>query len=427
VAFTNDRYGWTAKEFEVVGWRFYANQDAGDLRVNLELRETSSAAFDWTAEESAIIGNNTNLPSPFAAQTVGMSVVSEVRVFREKVTSVIKITTTASEVNFIDRVEVEGKLSSAASFIPIGSGALGVYEWVDVTSDYYDLRARSISQLGVKSSWSTVSNFQVAGIIDPPDNVTGLSADLNGSTINLNWAALGSLDLSYYLVRHALEESGATFGSATTAVPKVSRPATSVAVPTRAGTYMIKAYDKTGNGSAAYTSIVIPSAALETFTNNLTDVESPTFAGTKTGCSVTSSSLRITTTSPAPTSATYEFTGYIDTGAVRRVRSRVDINLVRLDSNSTNWDTMFSQSILWDSWTGLWDDWSGSSGIADVDVVAYISVTQQDPAGTPTWSAYQKIIAGDYYGRAFRFKVELASSAAGVTPSITGLTARVQY
>lgn len=495
VAFTNDRYGWTAKEFEVVGWRFYADQDGGDLRVNLELRETSSAAFDWSAEESAIISNNSNLPSPFAAQTVGLSVISEVRVFREKVTSVIKITTTASEVNFIDRVEVEGKLTSAASFIPIGSGALGVYEWVDVTSDYYDLRARSISQLGVKSAWSTVSNFQVAGIIDPPDNVTGLSADLNGSTINLNWNALGSLDLSYYLVRHALEESGATFGSATTAVPKVSRPATSVAVPTRAGTYMIKAYDKTGNGSAAYTSIVVPAAALETFATNPTDVESPTFTGTKTGCSVTSSSLRInnmtttaasgngsvatltfavqasapfpigstiivggvtpsayngtfvvtacttTTVSYASTAtgsqtvagritlalATYEFTGYIDTGAVRRVRSRVDINLVRLDSNSTNWDTMFPSNVLWDSWTGLWDDWSGSSGIADVDVLAYISVTQQDPAGTPTWSAWQKIIAGDFYGRAFKFKVELASAAAGVTPSITGLTARVQY
>jgi hypothetical protein len=495
VAFTNDRYGWTAKEFEVVGWRFFPDQDAGDLRVNLQLRETSEAAFDWTAEESAIISNNTNLPSPNAVQTVGMSVVSEVRVFREKVTSVIKITTSATEVNYIDRVEVEGKLSSASVFIPIGSGALGIYEWVDVTSDYYDLRARSISQLGVKSPWSTVSNFQVAGIIEPPDDVSGLSADLNGSTINLNWQALGSLDLSYYLVRHALEESGATFGSATTAVPKVSRPATSVAVPTRAGTYMIKAYDKTGNGSAAYTSIVVPAAALETFATNPIDVESPTFTGTKTGCSVTSSSLRInnmtttaasgngsvatltfavqasapfpigstiivggvtpsayngtfvvtacttTTVSYASTAtgsqtvagritlalATYAFTGYIDTLAVRRVRSRVDINLVRLDSNSTNWDTMFPSNVLWDSWTGLWDDWSGSSGIADVDVVAYISVTQQDPAGTPTWSAYQKIIAGDYYGRAFRFKVELASSAAGVTPSITGLTARVQY
>jgi hypothetical protein len=427
VAFTNDRYGWTAKEFEVIGWRFYANQDAGDLRVNLELRETSEAAFDWTAEESTIISNNSNLPSPNAVQTVGITVTAETRILREKVTSVIKISTSVSVENFIDRIEVEGKLSSSATWLPIGSGPVGIYEWNDVSSDYYDLRARSISQLGVKSPWTTVSNFQVSGIVTPPEDVSGFSSDLNGGTINLSWTPLGSLDLSYYLVRHALEESGATFGNATTAVPKVSRPATSVAVPSRSGTYMIKAYDKTGNGSAAYTSIVVPSAALETFANNLTDTESPTFTGTKTGCSVTSSELRITTTSPAPTSATYEFTGYIDAGAVRRVRSRVDVNVQRYNSNATNWDTMFDSSVLWDSWAGVWDDWSGSSGIADIDVVSYISVTQQDPAGTPTWSDWQKIKAGDFYGRGFKFKVELASDAAGVSPSITGLTARVQY
>lgn len=429
VALTIDRYGWSAKEFEVVGWSFFADGEAGDLRVRLELRETSEAAFDWFAEESAILANNTNLPSSYITQTVGLSLVYENRVYREKITSVIRITATVTDELFVDRVEIEGKLSSApaSAFVPIGSGPLGVYEWIDVTADYYDIRARSISQLGVKSAWNTVSNFQVAGISTEPDDVANLSANLNGGTLNLDWDALGSLDLSYYLVRHALEESGATFGSATTAVPKVSRPATSVAVPTRPGTYMIKAYDKTGNASSNYTSIVVPSAALETFTNNLTDTESPTFPGTKTGCSVTSSSLRITTTSPAPTSATYEFTGYIDTGAVRRVRSRVDINLVRLDSNSTNWDTMFPSNVLWDSWPGFWDDWSGSSGIADVDVVSYISVTQQDPAGTPTWSAWQRFKAGDFYGRAFKFKVELISTTPGVTPSITGLTARVQY
>jgi hypothetical protein len=426
VALTIDRYGWSAKEFEVVGWSFFADGEAGDLRVRMELRETSEAAFDWDAEESAILANNTNLPSSYITQTVGLSVIYKTRVYREKVTSVIDITTTVSDELFVDRVEVEGKLSSAAEFMPLNSGPLGTYELLDVEADLYDIRARSISQLGVKSAWTTVLNFQVAGIILPPDDVANLSANLNGATINLDWDALGSLDLSYYLVRHSTAEAGATFGSATTAVPKVSRPATSVSVPTRPGTYMIKAYDKTGNGSASYTSVVVPAAALETFANNLTDVESPTFPGTKTGCSVVSSSLRITTTSPAPTLATYEFTGNIDTGAVRRVRSRIDIDLTRIDANSTNWDTMFPSNVLWDSWPGLWDDWSGSSGIPDVDVIPYIAITQQDPA-LNNWSAWQRFKAGDFYGRAFKFKVELISTTAGVTPSITGLTARVQY
>lgn len=60
VALTIDRYGWTAKEFEVVNWRFFIGSE-GDMRIAMALRETSAAAFSWTAEESEIIGNDTNL------------------------------------------------------------------------------------------------------------------------------------------------------------------------------------------------------------------------------------------------------------------------------------------------------------------------------------------------------------------------------
>ena len=59
-----DRYGWSSpyKEFEVVGWKFNNSSDAGDLRITLDLAETSSAAYSWSAEESAINGNNATFP-----------------------------------------------------------------------------------------------------------------------------------------------------------------------------------------------------------------------------------------------------------------------------------------------------------------------------------------------------------------------------
>jgi hypothetical protein len=60
VALTIDRYGWTAKEFEVVSWRFFIGSE-GDLRVALSLRETSEDAFAWDAEDTAITSNNTEL------------------------------------------------------------------------------------------------------------------------------------------------------------------------------------------------------------------------------------------------------------------------------------------------------------------------------------------------------------------------------
>jgi hypothetical protein len=179
-----------------------------------------------------------------------------------------------------------------------------------------------------------------------------------------------------------------------------------------------------GNASINSTSVVVPSTALETFTNNLSQTEHPTFGGTKTNCSVTSGELRITTTTSPPSTATYDFSTYIDTGAVRRVRSRIDINVNRFDVNAGLFDSLVGQ---FDSLAGLFDDLTGGSQFSDTDVLTYISITQQNPAGTPTWSPYQLFKAGDFYGRAFRFRVELKSQTSGVTPSISGLVARVQY
>ena len=65
-----DRYGWSGKEFEVIGWSFSPNSEAGDLRVSLTLRETSEAAFDWNAEETAIAANDTTLPDFTTLATV---------------------------------------------------------------------------------------------------------------------------------------------------------------------------------------------------------------------------------------------------------------------------------------------------------------------------------------------------------------------
>jgi hypothetical protein len=423
VYINNTRFGWVNKPFEVTSWTF-GLVDGLDLQVQMTLREISSAVF--TLQDAAIFeANNTNLPSAFYAEPVGLSLSGEVRVINENLTDVILANVTATQPANVERVEVQFKKTSAPNWTVIGVGDLGIYEAVVVDpSTTYDFRARSYSFLGVKSDWEYVNAFQPVGLAAPPADVTNFRANLNGGVINLEWNAVPDLDLSYYLVRHALEESGATFANSTTALEKVSRPGTSASVPTRPGTYAIRAYDKLGNPSINSTQVVVPVAALETFTNNLTDTESPTFPGTKTGCSVVSSQLRITDTSVAPSSATYTFTGFIDTGAVRRVRSRVDINVNRFDSSAGLFDSITG---LFDSIPGLFDDFTGGSQFSDTDVLTYISITEQDPAGTPTWSPYQLFKAGDFYGRAFRFQVVLNSQTVGVSPSISGLTARVQY
>jgi|11BtaG_2_1085332.scaffolds.fasta_scaffold03731_2 hypothetical protein len=76
IALTIDRYGWSSKEFEVAGWKFKNDGDAGDLRVSLTLRETSAAAFNWAAEESEITSNDSTLPDPRAGLTISNLAVS---------------------------------------------------------------------------------------------------------------------------------------------------------------------------------------------------------------------------------------------------------------------------------------------------------------------------------------------------------------
>lgn len=418
IAFTNSRYGWTAKEFEVIGWTFFADTDAGDLRVKLTLRETSSAAFSWTAEETAIIANNSNLPSAWDVAPVGISITSQTRVIFEKLTNVIvaNVTASSSAIGFVERVEVQFKLHSATSWNSVGIGSPGLFEILDVGDGLYDIRARAYNHLGVRGGWELYESYQVAGLADPPQDVTTFHGQVYGGTIALEWTPVPDLDLSHYKIRYALEEAGATYANATTSVEKVPRPGTNIVVPARPGTYMIRAVDKTGNSSTNYSSVIIPEAAFETYANTMSLTDSPTFGGTKTNCAVTSSQLRITT----GTSATYQMSAAIDTTAVRRVRARLDVNTNRYDPTLGTFDALPGN---FDALSGLFDNFTGGTNIADTDVLLYIAVSQD----AVTYADWQLFKGGDFYGRAFKFKIDLKSDISGVSPSISGLTARVWY
>lgn len=76
ISLTISRYGWSAKQFEVVGWSFQNDPDNGGQTVSLVLRETSSAAYDWNAEEEELKVNDSNLPTLVQSATSGLSIVA---------------------------------------------------------------------------------------------------------------------------------------------------------------------------------------------------------------------------------------------------------------------------------------------------------------------------------------------------------------
>ena len=416
------RFGWLPKAFEVTNWSFGLT-DGLDLQVNLTLREISSNVFE-DVDGSSFETNNSELPSAFAVPSVGLTVTSETEVSFESLINTIYVEVTASDETAVERVEVQYKLSSKTVWNAMGIGDLGTYQVAGVVDGLYDVRVRSYSYLGVKSAWSIRSGYQVSTDAPPPEVVAGFSYNLSGGVINFNWFPVSNLDLSYYRIRHSQLENGATWSDATTAVNKVSRPATTVSIPLKPGTYMIRAYNKSGKTSTTYSSIVIPVINLESYINNLSLSNDTTFLGNKINTSVVSSSLRLTTYNTTTSTGSYEFTTYIDTTTARRVRARIDVGVTRYSSTTGLFDDLVG---LFDDQPGMFDDLTGFSGYDDIDVVTYISTTTDNPAGTPTWSAYQPFVSGDFYGRAFRFKIELNSSSPNITPSVGSLTARIQY
>ena len=265
-----------------------------------------------------------------------------------------------------------------------------------------------------------------SGLLEPPSDITGLVAEVNGAVITLDWNAVPDLDLSYYIIRYSPDLVGASWGNAQTYVDKVSRPASSVSVPARAGTFMVKAVDKSGITSVNYTSVVVPVANIEPFTNTITLTDSPTFAGTKTNTEVVSSNLRITDYAVGPSEGEYLFSNYLETAdnTIKRCRVYVSGLTTRHDATAGLFD---DQPALFDSASGLFDDLGGSSQFSDTNIITLVSTTQDDPSGTPTWSDYSAIKVADLSARAFRFKVKLTSTSSNTTPSISSLTAYVEY
>ena len=425
IRFTNSRFGWTNKEFEVVSWNFGLT-DGLDLQTQMTLRETSESVYDEVSDGVVYERDNTTLLSPFDVPPVGLSAVTRTQVIREKLTNIITLNVTSGSSESIDYVESEFKLSSATSYITLGTGQLGSFEAVDLEDGDYDFRARAINTFGIKGEWEYLLGVNASGLLEPPSDITGLVAEVNGAVITLDWNAVPDLDLSYYIIRYSPDLVGASWGNAQTYVDKVSRPASSVSVPARAGTFMVKAVDKSGITSVNYTSVVVPVANIEPFTNTITLTDSPTFAGTKTNTEVVSSNLRITDYAVDPSEGEYLFSNYLETSdnTIKRCRVYVSGLTTRHDATAGLFD---DQPALFDSASGLFDDLGGSSQFSDTNIITLVSTTQDDPSGTPTWSDYSAIKVADLSARAFRFKVKLTSTSSNTTPSISSLTAYVEY
>lgn len=211
VAITNSRYGMTAKEFEVIGWRFFNDGDAGDQRVNLTLRETSSAAFDWNAEEEDIDGNDPTLPSPLSDLTITNLVAAgggRTTSDGTFLNSVI-LTWTAPNDVFISYYDVEWKATADSNYntTTTTQGSIELSPLVDGVQ--YTIRVRAVGVNGRRGPYATVT-FTGGGDTTAPGLPTSISATGGFKHIDIAWTNPADSDLNYVEIYEATTNSSAS-------------------------------------------------------------------------------------------------------------------------------------------------------------------------------------------------------------------------
>jgi hypothetical protein len=407
VNITHASLGFSAKAFRVLAVSF--NED---YTIGLTLVEYQASHYTWASKTQQSSTPSTTLPNPFLIQPPASVTLSDQLISYNDGTVIVAldIAVGASPNSFVSFYQVEYKKASDSDFIIYAQGSGLTHRVLNVIDqETYDVRVKAVGSSGASSSFVTAQRT-IVGATDPISDVTDFSCNILGNEAHLSWEAVTDLDLAFYQVRFSTLTTGAEWQNSVSLIEKVSRPATSVTVPARVGSYLIKAVDKLGNFSLQATIIATNVTAIGNFNNVASATENPNFSGTKTNLTLASNLLRLTDLN---STGTYDFASVIDIGASHT--SRVTASLTQFSEDPTD---------LFDSKTGLFDSATGSfDGDAPANENAHLEIALSDD--NSTFTAFRNFVIGDYTARYYKFRLVLISRDGATTPVISALSVSI--
>ena len=290
------------------------------------------------------------------------------------------------------------------------------------------VKVQSINSIGGVSN-PAIASFSLSGKTAPPGNVQNLTIEsISNNSARLRWDATVDLDVRVggkVQIRHTnITDGTGSWTNSVDLIPAVAGYNTEAIVPLVEGEILVKFEDSGGRHSVSEASVLVDLPnALGNFLvqSRREDADVPPFQGNKTNVFYDEgydalvldgdeflddvpdfdAIVAMDFTGNIQSSGTYEFANTLDLGA------SYSIDLKRFFVT-----TGFYPSDPIDSRTGLVDSWEDFEGavVDKVNAKLYVRKTPDDPAGTPTWSAWQEFVNGTFGGRAFQFKAELLSN-----------------
>jgi hypothetical protein len=425
--------GFSSKLFRVYGLTINT-----DSTVSLKLIEHQDNFYTWSEKSEAPTIADTTLPNPNLVQAPASVTLSDqlIQYSDGVVITALDVTIGASPDSFVDYYQVEYKLSTVSDYIIAGQGR-GLFQRILNVIDglTYNVRIKAFNTLGSSSTYTSATRTIVGGIA-PPSDVTDFSCNIIGGDAHLSWQQITDLDLAHYQIRYSTQTSGASWANSVSLVEKVARPATSVTVPARVGSYLIKAVDKNGNYSSNETIIATNVSTIGNFNAIVTQTESPTFSGTKNQTVVSEGTLRLDS-SELFDSATGNFdsaTSFFDSGVTSYdlysegnyvFANPIDIGGV-YTSRVTASITQTSDNLddLFDLRTGNFDDASSNfDGDTPANCNAHLEIALSND--NITYTDFRNFVVGDYTARYYKFRVFLRSFDLASTPVISALSVSI--
>jgi len=435
VNITHSSLGFSAKAFRVLAITF--NED---FSLGLTLVEYQASHYTWASKTVVTSTPSTTLPNPFVIQPPASVTLTDTLVEYNDGTVIVALDVAvgASPDSFVDFYQVEYKLSTDSNFIIYAQGSGLNHRVLNVIDQkIYNVRVKAVNSFGVSSSYVSATRT-IVGAIEPPSDVEDFGCNIVGQEAHLGWTQISDLDLAFYSLRYSEETDGtADWQNSVALVEKVSRPATSISVPARAGTYLIKAVDKLGNFSSNATAVISNVTSTLNFNAVATQSEHPSFSGTLSNTVITDDAIELDSSElfdsasgnfDAETtrffdsgvanadflsSGNYQFSDVIDIGA--KHTARITASLTQTSDNPDD---------LFDNRSGDFDDAkSNFDGDTPANANAHIEIATSDD--NSTFTSFQNFVIGDYTARYFKFRVVLISRDNASTPRVTAVTVTI--
>ena len=435
VNITHSSLGFSAKAFRVLAITF--NED---FSLGLTLVEYQASHYTWASKTVVTSTPSTTLPNPFVIQPPASVTLTDTLVEYNDGTVIVALDVAvgASPDSFVDFYQVEYKLSTDSNFIIYAQGSGLNHRVLNVIDQkIYNVRVKAVNSFGVSSSYVSATRT-IVGAIEPPSDVEDFACNVVGQEAHLGWTQISDLDLAFYSLRFSEETDGtADWQNSVALVEKVSRPATSISVPARAGTYLIKAVDKLGNFSSNATAVISNVTSSLNFNAIATQSEHPSFSGTLTNTVITDDAIELDSSelfdsasgdfddettrffdsgvanADFLSSGNYQFSDVIDIGA--KHTARITASLTQTSDNPDD---------LFDNKSGNFDDAkSNFDGDTPANANAHLEIATSDD--NSTFTSFQNFVIGDYTARYFKFRVVLISRDNASTPRVTAVTVTI--